>query len=280
MYEKYWTLKEKPFQNTPDPRYLYLSAQHEDALMKLTYVIAQNLGAGLLTGVFGCGKTLLSKVILKDLGTQKFCTAYISNPLVTESAELLRAIVRSLRPQELPEKKTELLVDPLIEKLQRIFIDNIRDGKENIIIVDEAHTIDDLKVFEQLRMILNFQSEEKFLVTLILLGQPELKDKIEALKPLSQRIPIRCKLEPLSESDVGAYIEHRIKVAIEQNTAPDALKPVFDSGVIKAIAGYSGGIPRRINTLCDLVLLSGFAKKIKKINSDFINSVIQEFNLS
>ena len=114
MYEQYWNLKEKPFQNTPDPRFFYLSSQHEDALMKLTYVVAQNLGAGLLTGVFGCGKTLLARVILKDLGKQKFCTAYISNPLVNEPAELIRAIVRSLSPQQLPEKKNELLSYPLL----------------------------------------------------------------------------------------------------------------------------------------------------------------------
>ena len=141
MYEQYWNLKEKPFQNTPDPRFLYLSSQHEDALMKLTYVVAQNLGAGLLTGVFGCGKTLLARVILRDLGKQKFCTAYISNPLVNEPGELIRAIVRSLSPQQLPEKKSELLIDPLLEKLHNILMDNIREGKENIVIIDEAHTI-------------------------------------------------------------------------------------------------------------------------------------------
>ena len=270
-------MKEKPFQNTPDPKYLYLSPQHEDALMKLTYVVAQNLGAGLLTGVFGCGKTLLSKVILKDLGVQKFCTAYVSNPLVGESSELLRAIVRSLRPQELPEKKTELLVDPLLEKLHAIFLDNIREGRENIVIIDEAHAIEDMKVFEQLRLILNFQTEDRFLMTLILLGQPELRDKIDALKPLAQRIPIRCHLDPLDENNIGDYIEHRIKVASSDSKQDSPLK---DDSVVKAIAKYSGGIPRRINTLCDLVLLSGFAKKNKDINKDFIKSVIEEFNLT
>jgi type II secretory pathway predicted ATPase ExeA len=280
MYEQYWNLKEKPFQNTPDPRFLYLSHQHEDALMKLTYVVAQNLGCGMLTGVFGCGKTLLARVILRELGLEKFRSAYISNPLVSDPPELIRAIVRSLSPQGLPEKKTELLIDPLLEKLYNILLDNIRDGKENIVIIDEAHTIEDTKIFEQLRLILNFQSEDKFLLTLLILGQPELKDKIDALKPLAQRIPIRCHLESLSQEEISNYIEHRIKVASDKSESGLCSKYGFDKEVIKIIFNHTGGIPRKINTLCDLVLLSGFAKKIKKIDADFVKGVIKEFNLT
>jgi type II secretory pathway predicted ATPase ExeA len=280
MYEQYWNLKEKPFQNTPDTKYLFLSSQHEDALMKLTYAVAQNLGAAMLTGVFGCGKTLLAKVILRDLGVQKFSTAYINNPVMSEPGELLRAIVRSFNPQSLPEKKTELLVDPLLEKLYNILVDNTREGRENIVIIDEAHTIEDMRFFEQLRLILNFQTEEKFLLTLFLLGQPELKDKVDALKPLAQRLPIRCHLEPFNEQSVGEYIAHRLKVASSETEVPGALKPVFDAETVKAVFTYSGGIPRRINTLCDLVLLSGFAKKAATIDAKFVQAVIKEFNLS
>ena len=279
MYEKYWNLKSKPFQNTPDPNFLYLSSQHEDALMKLTYVVAQNLGAGLITGVFGCGKTLLARVIQRDLGPQKFRTAYINSPLFSEPSEVIRAIVRSLSPQVLPEKKTELSVDSLLEKLNAILVDNVREGKENMVIVDEAHTIEDPRIFEQLRLVLNFQSEEKFLLTLLLVGQPELTAKIDALKPLAQRIPIRCHLGPLGEEDVLKYIEHRLRVVRENNSDADSLKPVFDESATKVITEHTGGIPRKINTLCDLVLLSGFAKKEKIISPDFIKGVIKEFAL-
>jgi len=276
MYEQYWSLKEKPFQNTPDPRYLYLSSQHEDALMKLTYVVAQGLGCGMLTGVFGCGKTLLGKAILNDLGKDRYRCAYISNPCVSEPAELLRAVVRSLSPQSLPEKKTELLVDPLLEKLNNILIDNVRDGKENIVIVDEAHAIEDVRLFEQMRLILNFQSEARFLLTLLILGQPELKKKTEALKPLDQRIAVRCHLEPLKEEEVGKYINHRLKVAGWQGSSENSF---FNKDALKIIYQHSAGIPRRINTLGDLILMSGFAKKEKNIDVDFIKSVIKDFNL-
>ncbi len=281
MYETYWNLKENPFQNTPNPDYLYLSSQHEDVLMKLTYTVTQGLGCGLLTGVFGCGKTLIARVILRDLGEQKFKWAYVNNPSSTEPAGLLRSIVRALSPQNLPEKKTELMVDPLLERLHTALLDNTNDGKGNVIIIDEAHIIDDPRVFEQLRLILNFQTENKFMLTLLIMGQPELKDKVDAAKPFSQRIPIRCHLDAFGEEDVGKYITRRIGVAsLQEGPEKQGVSAAFSKEVIKAITGYSGGIPRRINTICDFVLLSGFAKKIKEITPDFVKSVIKEFNLS
>ncbi len=274
MYEKYWGLSEKPFQNTPDPRYIYLSPQHEDALMKLGYVISQDLGCGMLTGVFGCGKTLLGKAVLNDLGQDRYACAFIANPSVSEPAELLRAILRGLSPQALPEKKTELLVDPLLEKLNTILVDNIRDGKKNIVFVDETHTIGDSRIIEQLRMLLNFQQSDKFLLTLLLLGQPELKDKVQGNKPLDQRVAIRCQLGPLEEDETNKYIIHRLTVAGKKDSS------LFDSDALKAIFKHTGGIPRRINTLCDLVLMSGFAKKVEKIKAGLVESVIKDFNLT
>ncbi len=275
MYESYWNLKEKPFQNTPDPRFLYLSAEHEDAMMKLSYCVTQNLGCGMLSGVFGCGKTLLGRALLNDLGKDKIRSCFITSPSYTEPNELLRSIVRGLNPQALPDKKTELMTDSLLEKLNGILLDNARDGKENIVIVDEAHTIEDNKLFEQMRLILNFQRDDKFLLTLLLLGQPELKDKVEGNKPFDQRVAIRCYLEAFKEEDVEKYLLHRIKVA----GRPDALPVVFGKEAVKLIARHSGGIPRRINTVGDLALMSGFAQKAQTIEPELVNSVIKDFNL-
>ena len=275
MYESYWHLKEKPFQNTPDPRFLYLSAEHEDAMMKLSYVITQNLGCGMLSGVFGCGKTLLGRALLNDLGKDKIRSCFITSPSYSEPNELLRAIVRGLNPQALPDKKTELMTDSLLEKLHSILLDNSRDGKENIVIIDEAHTIEDAKLFEQMRLILNFQREDKFLLTLLILGQPELKDRVEGNKPFNQRVAIRCYLEAFKEEDVEKYLTHRIKVA----GRPEALPAIFAKEAVKLIFQHSGGIPRRINTVGDLTLMSGFAQKAQTIEPDLVNSVIKDFNL-
>lgn len=277
MYEQYWGLKEKPFQNTPDPRYFYMSPQHEDALMKLTYTVAQDLGCGMLTGIFGCGKTLLGRVLAKELDKNRYACAFLTNPLVSEPAELLRGIVRGLSPQILPDKKTELLTDSLLEKLNVILLNNIQDGKKNVIFIDEAHTIEDSRIFEHLRMILNFQLEDKFMLTLFMLGQPELKDKIESLKPLDQRVAVRCHLGTLNEEETGKYVNYRLKVAGKEDIAE---RPIFDTKAVKIIVQHSGGIPRRINTLCDFALMSSFAKKAAGIGPDLIESVIKEFNLS
>lgn len=269
MYEKYWQLNDKPFKNTPDPKYLYLSSQHEDAMMKISYCIVEKMGAALLTGVFGCGKTLLGKVLLKELGEDKYKIAFINNPQVTY-VELLRAIVRNLKSSELPSRADQLLADPLLETLHNILLDNMRDGKETVIIIDEAHIINDERIFEGLRLLLNFQLEDRFLLTLILSGQPELKNKISDLKQFEQRIAIRCHLDSLGEKDTNDYILHRMKVA-------GGKSPIFTLDAIKFIHDHSGGIPRRINRMCDLALLTGFGKKLSKIDKDIIKQVGKDF---
>ncbi len=270
MYEKYWNLKEKPFKNTPDPRFLYYSKQHEDALMKLTYTVTEGMGAGFMTGVFGCGKTIVGHALTHSLG-EKYKFAYISNPQLAFS-ELLRSIVRSLNPQKLPDKKSELMTDSLLEILQDVLVSNNRDGKETVIVVDEAHIIKDTDVFEELRLLLNFQTEERFLLTLLLFGQPELRQRIENIKPLEQRMAMKCHLDRLSEEETNKYIAHRLKVAGRESS-------VFEADGIHFIYEHSGGIPRRINHICDLSLLSGFGKKVKKIDRNIVEYVIKDFGI-
>ena len=269
MYEEYWKLKEKPFRNTPDPRFLYHSSQHEDALMKLGYAITEGMGAGMMTGVFGCGKTLLGRALLNDLGPEKYKVAFITNPQVSY-IELLRAIVRSLKSATLPTKQTELLADPLLENLNEIFMNNLRDGKETVIIIDEAHSIQDERIFEELRLLLNFQLEDRFLFTLLLFGQPELKEKVANLKQLEQRIAMRCHLDRLSQEDTEKYILYRLKVAGRE-------EPIFTREAIKLTFNQTGGIPRRINHLCDFGLLTGFGKKVKKIDEKLLKEAAEKF---
>lgn len=262
MYEAYWGLKEKPFQNTPDPKFLYHSQQHEEALSRMIYAVQERLGAALLTGVFGCGKTLVGRTLMKELHQEKYKVAFITTPQMSY-VELLLLIAHELGRTDLPTKKTEVLTNVVFLALKEILDKNYKEGKETVILVDEAHIIQDPETFEGLRLLLNFQLEDRFLLTLLLLGQPELKNKVDEFRQLEQRIGIKCYLDHLSEEETKKYVAHRFQVGGGKNFP-------FTDEALQATYEYSGGIPRRINRLCDLSLLSGFVKKTKKITQEII----------
>ncbi|MBN3038774.1 MAG: AAA family ATPase [Candidatus Omnitrophica bacterium] len=268
MYEKYWKLKEKPFENTPDPRFFYYSTQHEEALTRLTYAIQERKGAALLTGVFGCGKTLLAQSLLDGLQRGSYRIALIANPQL-EYSEFLRAIASRLGATGLPTKKTEILTDYLLDVLNEMLENNFSDGKDTVVIIDEAHVIEDKKIFEELRMLLNFQHKDRFLLTLLLLGQPELRKNVDNIKQLAQRIAIRYHLDKLSRQDSEGYILHRLKIAGKE-------APIFTKEAQDLIFEQSGGIPRRINHICDMSLLIGFGNKEDKIGKDIIREVVSD----
>jgi len=267
MYLEYWGLTKKPFRNTPDPRFLYESAEHEEALVKMLYTIEEGMGGALLTGVFGCGKTVISQTLLHRLSSDQYQIAYITNPQL-EYVDLLRAIVRNLKAIDLPVKKTDLSVDALLEILEHILNNNARDGKSTVVIIDEAHIITDPRIFEGLRLLLNFQTQEKFLLSLLLLGQPELRQHIEDNKQLEQRLAIKCHLEAFDYNDVCKYVVHRIAVA-------GLDKPVFDDGALQRVYERSGGIPRRVNRICDLSLLVGYGQGSRMINAAIVDEALK-----
>lgn len=262
MYEEYWGLSEKPFENTPDPRFIYYSSQHEEGLSRLIYTVSEGKGAAMLTGIFGCGKTLLGRTLLKELDKDTYRTAFIANPYLSYE-ELLMHIVYNLGGKDLPSRKTDVLVNIILERLTEILEDNMRDGKKTVIIIDEAHVIKDRQVWEELRLILNFQLEDRFLLTLLLLGQPELKELIDANKQFAQRIAVRCHLESLDEEGTKRYILHRLSIVGRK-------KPLFADEAYKVVYKKSGGIPRRINHICDLALFSGFGKDLSIIDENIV----------
>lgn len=261
MYEKYWNLKEKPFETTPDPKFLYLSSQHEEGLSRLIYIVKESKGAGVLTGVFGCGKTLLARALLQHLEKDIYKVSFLTNPRV-EDVDLLRMIVFHLGVSNVPEKKADVLMT-----LERIINDNYRDGKRTIVIIDEAHVVDDPNVFEEIRLLLNYQSTDKYLLTLLLLGQPELAEKVENNKQLSQRIAMSFHLIGLKEEEAKEYITHRLKVS-------GALDSVFRDSAMRLVYERSGGIPRRINQICDMSLVIGLEQEVKNIDEEIIKEAI------
>ena len=263
MYEAYWGLKEKPFENTPDPHFLYHSPKHEEALIRLIYAIKERKGAALLTGEFGCGKTVLSRVLLEELDTGKYKVVFIINPQIT-AFEFLREIISQLGAEDIPHRKIDLL-SVLKDLLQR----NLDIGKETVIIIDEAQLIEDKKIFEELRLLLNLQLNKRFLLTLLLLGQPELREKINRIPQFKQRIPIRYHLSTLDEKETEKYIIHRLQIA-------GRAEKTFSEEALKLIYRQSRGFPREINNICDMCLFIGFGKKVNEIDEGIVREVTSD----
>ncbi len=264
MYEAYWKFREKPFENTPDPRFLYHSQRHEEALSRMLYVVSERKSAAMLTGEYGSGKTLLSRLLLKELSSEQYQTVYIFNPRFP-SLELVKEILYQLGGDV---SSSEYRID-LLHRLNEILYRNKNANKNTVIVIDEAQAIPDENTFEELRLLLNFQLNDSFLLTLILLGQPELKNKINNLPQLRQRVAITYHLKALSQEETREYVLHRLKIA-------EAGDGIFQEEAFSEIYRYSGGIPRRINNICDMALLVGCSKELDKIDKKIIMEVVED----
>ena len=223
----------------------------------------------MLTGTFGCGKTLVGRTLLEKLSGDKYKIAFVANPKL-DYIELLIAISQELGGgRDLPQKKSDLVTTFVLNGLKVILEDNARDGRETVVVVDEAHLLTESSALEGLRLLLNFQWNDRFLLTLLLLGQPELREVVSQFKPLEQRIGIRCHLDHLSEEETNQYIQFRLRTAGRE-------EPLFTAGAIRTIHQHTGGIPRRINTLCDICLLAGFMKKEKQVEQRIVQEEIED----
>ena len=289
MYKEYWGFKEFPFENTPDPRFLYLSPSHQEGLMRLNYGLTHHKGAMVLTGNYGTGKTLLSRAISNILEPAKYHLVYFTNPQIS-SLEFLIGIAHQLGADKIPATKIEM-----IELINNMLQRNLNINKHTVVIIDEAHLINDRSVFEELRLLLNFQLNDKFLLTLILIGQSELNERINAVNPLRQRIAIRYYLEPLNEQHTQEYILHRVKVAMGEKDItypPEADLPmaqgsnkktasdIFPKETCQLIYRYTKGLPREVNHICDLSLLDGYLKQETVIRPEIIESAAKDLEIT
>ena len=264
MYEEYWKLQEKPFENAPDPRFLYLSQKHEEALSRLLYAIKERKGAAILTGEYGSGKTLLSRVLMEELSGESYQSALIFNPLLPP-LELIKEVLYQLGG----DTSSLLSKTDLLHQLNEILYRNMNNKKKTVIVMDEAQAIPDENCFEELRLLLNFQLNNNFLLTLILLGQPELKEKIKNLPQLRQRLSVRYHLKALTEEDIKEYVQHRLEVAGSE-------EQVFLDEAFSEIYRFSAGIPRRINNICDMALMVGCGEELDKIDKEVIKEVAED----
>jgi type II secretory pathway predicted ATPase ExeA len=262
MYLDYWGLKKYPFENVPDPEFMYYAKEHEEALVRLLYIIKRNKGAALLTGEIGCGKTTLSRVVIRHLPETDFDIALITNPSL-DPLDFLREVLHQFGMNPETSSKSDL-----INLLNTHLLENMKEQKISLLIVDEAQLIKP-ETFEEVRLLLNFQMDDRFLMTFVLIGQPELRDIIRAYKQLDQRIAIRYHLNPLGFEETIAYIAFRLNKA-------GLIKNVFDAQALEDIYQYSEGIPRKINNVCDISLLIGFSIKAHEIDPDIIKKVIDK----
>ncbi len=268
MYLTHWGLKEKPFENTPDPKFIYYSQEHKEALARLLYVVRERKGAALLTGEYGSGKTLLSRVLWHELQLEnRYQSVFILNPRLY-GQELVQEILYQLTGGEIPPNKIDLF-----HSLHRVLYTNNNTNKHTIIVIDEAQAIRDKEIFEELRLLLNFQLDNAFLLTIILLGQPELKDMIAGLPQFTQRMAVRFHLKALNEKEVSEYILHRLKMA-------GATKGIFTDDAVKEVYFCSNGIPRMVNNICDMALLVGFGSGVKNITKDAVVKVKEDMDVS
>jgi general secretion pathway protein A len=246
VYLDYWNLKKFPFENVADPSFFYVSQSHEEALSRLLYASRLSKGAAMLTGDIGCGKTLISRVYknkVKEAGAE---ISLLTNPPYNP-IEFLQTILYQQGIGDPPDSKARLL-----QMLGRKKAQGLPE-----------------ETFEEARLLLNFQNNHRFLLTLVLIGQPELRSKIKHMKPFDQRIPIRFHIHPFDLGDTIRYIMFRERKAGFQ-------KNIFTKDAIRKIYEYTGGLPREINSVCDLSLLIAYNKKRKIINPAIIDSVIED----
>ncbi|GAB4250221.1 ExeA family protein [Deferrisoma sp.] len=248
MYETYWNLHAPPFENVPDPRFFYASEVHRECLARVQYAVSRRKGAVLVVGDVGCGKTLLCRRYLATLSPGAYDVALLVHPSL-DPVGFLREVLRQWGEAPRGDSKDELLGQVRARLLQ-----NHRRGVESLLVVDEAQAIQGLETLEELRLLLNHQLDDRFLLTVVLLGQPEVLNRIRALPQLHQRIGIRARLGPLTQDETVRYVLTRLKRA-------GATRCMFRPRALAAVYRLSRGVPRDINTLCDLALLRAYLER-------------------
>jgi len=263
MYLTFYGLKEKPFSASPDPKFLYLTPGHREALAQLVYSVRGNSGFLVLTGEVGTGKTTLLQAFLQRLNG-KAAVAYVFNSTLPFDA-LLEYVLEELGvPTPACSPAQRLLA------LRRFMLDRRRAGQRTVLILDEAQNLD-AATLEKIRLLSNVETPTEKLLQILLVGQPELRARLDRpeLRQLRERIELQCSLPPLSREQIRDYIQTRLRVA----GAGDL--ELFSDRAQNRIAAYSRGIPRRVNMLCDHCLVIGYVDQRRRIEVDVVDQAIE-----
>lgn len=260
-YEQFWGLQTRPFDNVPDPRFYFPSAKHETARQRMLYGIEARKGALLLTGAIGSGKTLLSRALVLALHPSHYDMALVTNPALPVEEFLAEIAYQfGLSPEGTKLELTHRLHDRCLQ--------NYQQGLATVLIIDEAQSIPEDRIFEELRLLLNFQLNHQFLLTLLLMGQPELADRVHEILQLDQRIALRCALLPFDEAETRAYINARLRAA-------GTTRNLFSKDAESEIHRQSGGVCRVINSICDLCLLLGALDTVDCVTPPLVEQALE-----
>jgi general secretion pathway protein A len=264
VYLAYYGLKEPPFDITPNPRFLFFSLKHREAFNHLLYGIRERKGFVQLTGEVGAGKTTVCRAMLEQLG-DRYETALILNPAL-DSTELVKAIAMEfgLKVGSLDRLQT-------LAVLNEFLLEQVERQKETVLIIDEAQDLSD-ELLEQVRLLSNLETYDRKLLQIVLMGQPELRDRLNdfKLRQLRQRITVRYHLRSLTFYEVGHYVHHRLQVSGASGA------PYFTQAALFRIQMYSRGIPRLINAICDKCLLAGYVQQRDRIDFRMAGRAIRE----
>ena len=257
MFEEFYGLTDKPFSKTPDPRFMFLSRRHKEALSRLVYAVEER-DLILLTGEIGCGKTTLSRALIDELH-DSYRVILLINPRLSPM-EFLRSLAVRLGIDDPARYKVDLL-----EQIGGCLYALYEEGICPVLIIDEAQLVPHKETFDEIRLLTNYQLDDQNLISVVLMGQPELRKRLahRVYEPLRQRFGMQYDLEPLDHEEIGDYLDCRMMIA---GGAPG----LFTPEAIDALYGYSGGIPRKINHAATLALLEGFGRDMEKVDCVFM----------
>jgi general secretion pathway protein A len=270
MYKAFYKLQRNPFEITPDPLFLFGTKRHNEALVSLYYGVRKHKGFVVLTGEVGTGKTLLVRCLLQLLNRKEVSYAYVFNSLLSP-LEFLQYIAGDFGLPTSGKSKSELLL-----MLGHFLIERHQKKLTTVLVIDEAHHLSP-EVLEEVRLLTNLETAEQKLLQILLVGQPELDAKLDSfeLRQLKQRIALRAQLGALDLDETTGYIERRLELAGAKPTT----QTIFTAESIAAIHGYSRGIPRLINTICENALITTFSQQARVVTPQIIEDVVSDFRL-
>ena len=267
MYKQFYSLKEEPFNVTPDPSFLFMSPGHREALASIIYGVRKRKGFIVITGEVGVGKTTILRSYLEMASKEDLRFIYIFNPKMS-FLELLKVIFQELGLETGKEDVVEM-----VSRLQQVLIEAYKCGNNVVLIIDEAQNVP-VETLENLRMLSNLETSTEKLIQIVLCGQPEFEQMLnrKELRPLKQRVAVHWKIARLSRGESFAYIQHRMaKAALKKSK-------VFTRGALRKVVKQSEGIPRTLNILCDNALVAGFGSQMRPVNSKIVKQVITDLD--